>query len=132
MLLTSLHPPALHPQPLVREGRMDKFFYEPDRGEMAQMIGALFAPQLDAAAVGALLDAFPAQPLDFFAAIRSRLVDSSVRSWLQESASSDEVRWRGRVWGCSWRAKKKKLEDRWWLRARSRACTLFLDHTAMW
>ena len=48
-------------QPLVREGRMDKWLFEPTREEMAGMLRPLFAPQLDATEVDALLDAFPAQ-----------------------------------------------------------------------
>lgn len=40
---------------------MDKFYYEPTRGEMAAALRALFEPELDAAGVEALLDAFPSQ-----------------------------------------------------------------------
>ena len=32
--------------PLVRDGRMDKFYFEPSRQEMAGMVGRLFAPHL--------------------------------------------------------------------------------------
>jgi len=55
------HPTNL--QPLVREGRMDKFYFEPTREEMAGSLRPLFAPELDAAGVEALLDAFPGQPM---------------------------------------------------------------------
>ncbi|GBF91656.1 ribulose bisphosphate carboxylase oxygenase, chloroplastic [Raphidocelis subcapitata] len=71
--------------PLVREGRMDKFYFEPDRGEMAGMVGALFSPSLTAAEVGAVLDAFPAQPIDFFGSVMSRLADDAVREAVQEA-----------------------------------------------
>lgn len=79
-----------------------RFYYEPNREEMQLALEALFAPNLDAAGVSALLDAFPAQPLDFFGAIRSRLMDDAVRGWLaQQGAASAEVRgWRARVMGC--------------------------------
>ncbi|KAL4442508.1 hypothetical protein ABPG77_005092 [Micractinium sp. CCAP 211/92] len=72
--------------PLVREGRMDKFYYEPTRGEMAAALRALFEPELDAAGVEALLDAFPSQPMDFFGAVKSRMADRSVRQWLAAAA----------------------------------------------
>ncbi len=137
---------------------MDKWLFEPTRDEMAGMLRPLFAPQLAAADVDMLLDAFPAQvgslgwgvlshlsfpvailqlcclrqswmpcrmappallepathltsqlqtdlfrhkappptlltqPMDFFGAIRSRLVDDAVRRWLSEEAGDSEVR----------------------------------------
>ncbi|KAL4447796.1 hypothetical protein ABPG75_005015 [Micractinium tetrahymenae] len=72
--------------PLVREGRMDKFYFEPSREEMAAALRPLFDPELDAAGVEALLDAFPAQPMDFFGAIKSRMADGAVRRWLAAAA----------------------------------------------
>lgn len=87
--------PACAPQPLVREGRMDTFLFEPTREEMAGALRALFAPQLGSSGVDALLDAFPCQPMDFFGAIRSRLVDAAVRRWLRDTEGSGQVRaWR--------------------------------------
>ncbi|KAI3427347.1 hypothetical protein D9Q98_010264 [Chlorella vulgaris] len=74
--------------PLVREGRMDKFLFEPSRGEMAAALCLLFSPQLPPADVDALLAAFPHQPMDFFGAIKSRMVDGAVRSWLHDAAAA--------------------------------------------
>jgi hypothetical protein len=46
-------------------------------------VGTLFADDgVTAAEVETLLDAFPAQPLDFFGALRNRLYDGAVRSWI--------------------------------------------------
>eukprot|EP00887_Chlorella_sp_A99_P002702 scaffold6.g2702.t1 len=70
--------------PLVRDGRMDKLLYEPSRDEMAAMLRPLFAPGLSAGDVDALLAAFPGQPMDFFGAVKSRLVDGAVRRWLAQ------------------------------------------------
>ncbi len=76
-------------QPLVREGRMDKFYYEPTRGEMAAALRALFEPELDAAGVEALLDAFPSQ-VGFgerawgcacAPALRTQAASRAVRDW---------------------------------------------------
>jgi hypothetical protein len=75
-------------QPLVREGRMDKFFFEPTREEMAAALCPLFSPGLAEADVDALLAAFPRQPLDFFGALRSRLADGAVRGWLAAAAEA--------------------------------------------
>jgi hypothetical protein len=72
--------------PLVREGRMDKFFFAPTRQEVADAVAAIFS-DLDAAETAALLAAFPRQPLDFFAATRSRLTDAAVRAWLAAAAA---------------------------------------------
>lgn len=73
-------PPFIHAhpyvlQPLVREGRMDKWLFEPTREEMTGMLCPLFAPQLEASEVDVLLDAFPAQ----------------VGSWLVRSLSAAHV-----------------------------------------
>ena len=83
-------------QPLVREGRMDKMYFEPTRDEMAAALRALFAPGLDAAAVDVLLASFSQQPMDFFGALKARLVDRAVGSWLRDAGK--QVRgegWRG-------------------------------------
>jgi hypothetical protein len=67
---------------------MDKFLFEPSRGEMAAALCLLFSPQLPPADVDALLAAFPHQPMDFFGAIKSRMVDGAVRSWLHDAAAA--------------------------------------------
>lgn len=67
---------------------MDKFYFEPSRGEMAAALRALFAPQLGAADVKVLLDAFPEQPMDFFGSIKARLVDGAVRRWLHQAGGA--------------------------------------------
>ena len=64
--------------PLVREGRMDKFFFSPTREEAAELLARIF-DGMGAEQAAELVDAFPKQPLDFFGAIKSRLVDTAVR-----------------------------------------------------
>jgi len=71
--------------PLVREGRMDKFFYSPTREESIGLLVRLFEPHLDAAHADALLSAFPGQQFDFFAASKSRLSDDAVRAWIRKT-----------------------------------------------
>ncbi|KAK3234697.1 hypothetical protein CYMTET_55056 [Cymbomonas tetramitiformis] len=63
--------------PLVRDGRMDKFYFNPTRPEKLAILSTLFdfpAPQLEA-----LLDTFPGQSMDFYGALRARLYDRAVQ-----------------------------------------------------
>lgn len=69
--------------PLVRDGRMDKFFFQPTREETVELIARLFEPDLGQAAAAELLKAFPGQPLDFFSAVKSRLADEVVGAWIR-------------------------------------------------
>ncbi|KAK3254105.1 hypothetical protein CYMTET_36667 [Cymbomonas tetramitiformis] len=62
--------------PLLRDGRMDKTF-EDDGYSLEDM--------------GALLDRFPDQPLDFFGALRSRMYDSGIFQWVQQLGGEEEV-----------------------------------------
>jgi rhodanese-related sulfurtransferase len=86
--------------PLTRAGRMDLWHWEPSRVEIAAMVHETFR---DAEARGgfgyegrgdaeALVNAFPDQPLDFFAAARSRCVDDAVRAWLVALGSAERMR----------------------------------------
>lgn len=67
-------------------GRMDKFFYKPDRETMLGVLGGIFSGEggrdaLPPADCAALLDAFPEQAGDcgFFMGLKSRVLDSAVR-----------------------------------------------------
>ena len=63
--------------PLLRDGRMDKFFWKPTDEEKLGIIAAIVPEPAGAAAE--LLAIFPNQPVDFFAAIRARLVSGGSR-----------------------------------------------------
>jgi ribulose bisphosphate carboxylase small subunit len=71
--------------PLIRDGRMEKFYWEPDRSDRIGIVGGIFAvdglPQTD---VEALVNAFPHQAIDFFGALRSRLYDEQVFKFIQD------------------------------------------------
>lgn len=72
--------------PLLRDGRMTKFLWEPTREDVCHMVHAVFADDgLSMADVGVLVDAFPGQPLDFFGALRARRYDSTILSWVAEN-----------------------------------------------
>ena len=69
--------------PLLRDGRMDKFFWEPDAEEKSRVLHATAeGAGVDLDEVRALVADFPEQPLDFFAAAHARLPDGAVRGWL--------------------------------------------------
>jgi ATPase family associated with various cellular activities (AAA) len=78
--------------PLLRDGRMAKFLWEPTREDIVGMLGALYKDDgLPRASVEALVDAFPEQPLDFFGALRARRYDATIREWVGQLGSEKEV-----------------------------------------
>lgn len=70
--------------PLVRDGRMDKFYWEPSRSDRVGIVRGIFeADHLPANDVEQLVDYFQAQSIDFFGALRSRLYDQQVRQFIK-------------------------------------------------
>ncbi|CAN6320529.1 unnamed protein product [Urochloa humidicola] len=59
--------------PLIRDGRMDKFYWAPTRADGVRRDD-----------VARLVDAFPGQSIDFFGALRARVYDDEVRKWVAE------------------------------------------------
>jgi ribulose bisphosphate carboxylase small subunit len=77
--------------PLVRDGRMEKFYWEPDRTDRMGMISGMFAVDgIGPSEIETLIDAFPTQSVDFFGALRSRLYDEQVLQFIQ-SVGLDQV-----------------------------------------
>jgi ribulose bisphosphate carboxylase small subunit len=71
--------------PLIRDGRMEKFFWEPDRVDRMGIVGGIFqVDHIHQGDVERLVDAFPDQSIDFFGALRSRLYDEQVQKLIQE------------------------------------------------
>jgi len=70
--------------PLIRDGRMEKFYWEPDRDDRIGIVGGIFAPDgLSAADVATLVDTFPTQAIDFFGAVRAQIYNEQVRDFIQ-------------------------------------------------
>lgn len=71
--------------PLVRDGRMEKFYWEPSREDRVGVVSGIFEqdrlPQSD---IGRLIDTFPDQAIDFFSALRSRVYDQQVRQFIHQ------------------------------------------------
>lgn len=71
-------------QPLVRDGRMEKFYWEPNRDDRIGIVSGIFqVDQVSRADVEKLVDTFPDQAIDFYGALRSRLYDEQVRDLIQ-------------------------------------------------
>jgi ribulose bisphosphate carboxylase small subunit len=72
-------------EPLIRDGRMEKFYWEPDREDKIGIIAGIFAPdELSASEIEQLVDTFPNQAIDFFGALRSRIYDEQIRQFIYQ------------------------------------------------
>jgi ribulose bisphosphate carboxylase small subunit len=66
--------------PLIRDGRMDKFYWEPDRDDKVGIVEGIFEPDgLSRRQVEQFVDTFPNQSIDFYSALRSRIYDEQIR-----------------------------------------------------
>jgi ribulose bisphosphate carboxylase small subunit len=71
--------------PLIRDGRMEKFYWEPDRTDRIGIVNGIFsADGLSRGDVEKLVDTFPDQSIDFYSALHSRLYDEQVRDFIQQ------------------------------------------------
>jgi ribulose bisphosphate carboxylase small subunit len=71
--------------PLIRDGRMEKFYWQPDRDEKVGIVGGIFAEDdLSGKEVEQFVDSFVNQSVDFFSAVRSRIYDEQVRQFIHE------------------------------------------------
>ncbi|MEM6835676.1 MAG: ribulose bisphosphate carboxylase small subunit [Cyanobacteria bacterium P01_C01_bin.120] len=70
-------------EPLVRDGRMEKFYWQPDRSDRIGIVGGIFKPDnLGDRAIEQLVDTFPQQAIDFYGALRARIYDEQVRDFI--------------------------------------------------
>ncbi|MDF5361651.1 hypothetical protein P3687_25350, partial [Vibrio parahaemolyticus] len=69
--------------PLIRDGRMEKFYWAPTRDDRVGVFNGIFrsdnVPKDD---IVKLVDTFPGQSIDFFGALRARVYDDEVRKWI--------------------------------------------------
>ncbi|MBE9004229.1 ribulose bisphosphate carboxylase small subunit [Fortiea sp. LEGE XX443] len=71
--------------PLIRDGRMEKFYWEPNRDDKVGIVGGIFAEDgLSQREVEQLVDTFPNQSIDFFSALRSRIYDEQIRDFIHK------------------------------------------------
>ncbi|CAI6003196.1 unnamed protein product [Closterium sp. NIES-65] len=69
--------------PLIRDGRMDKFYWAPTRDDRIGVCKGIFREDnVSEGDVIQLVDTFPGQSIDFFGALRARVYDDLVRNWV--------------------------------------------------
>jgi ribulose bisphosphate carboxylase small subunit len=69
--------------PLVRDGRMEKFYWQPSYEDRVGVVAGIFAPDgLSTPDVERLVETFSQQSLDFFGALRSQLYNNQVRDFI--------------------------------------------------
>ncbi|MEC4819918.1 MAG: ribulose bisphosphate carboxylase small subunit [Scytonema sp. PMC 1069.18] len=71
--------------PLIRDGRMEKFYWEPDRNDKVGIVSGIFSEDgLSQREVEQFVDTFPNQAIDFFSALRSRIYDEQIRDFIHK------------------------------------------------
>ncbi|OMO66400.1 ATPase, AAA-type, core [Corchorus capsularis] len=71
--------------PLIRDGRMEKFYWSPTREDRIGVCAGIFkADNVPREDIVRLVDQFPGQSIDFFGALRARVYDDEVRKWISE------------------------------------------------
>ncbi|MBE9157223.1 ribulose 1,5-bisphosphate carboxylase, partial [Nodosilinea sp. LEGE 06152] len=69
--------------PLIRDGRMEKFYWEPDRSDRIGIVGGIFEPdRLSQSDIDTLVDTFPTQAIDFFGAVRAQIYNEQIRDFI--------------------------------------------------
>ena len=69
--------------PLLRDGRMDKFYWQPTREDTIMTVWTMFKDdQLSREDMETLIDTFPNQSLDFFGSVRQATYDVVMQEWI--------------------------------------------------
>ncbi|KAK4480976.1 hypothetical protein RD792_011840 [Penstemon davidsonii] len=69
--------------PLIRDGRMEKFYWAPTREDRIGVCFGIFkADNVPKEDIVKLVDKFSGQSIDFFGAIKARVYDDVVRKWI--------------------------------------------------
>ncbi|KAG6504551.1 ribulose bisphosphate carboxylase/oxygenase activase, chloroplastic-like isoform X1 [Zingiber officinale] len=69
--------------PLIRDGRMEKFYWAPTREDRIGVCTGIFrTDNVPVEDIVKLVDSFPGQSIDFFGALRARVYDDEVRKWV--------------------------------------------------
>ncbi|KAK9920611.1 hypothetical protein M0R45_029161 [Rubus argutus] len=69
--------------PLIRDGRMEKFYWAPTREDRIGVCSGIFkTDNVPTDDIVKLVDTFPGQSIDFFGALRARVYDDEVRKWV--------------------------------------------------
>lgn len=72
--------------PLIRDGRMEKFYWNPTREDRIGICTGIFKDDdIGEVAIERLVDSFPNQSIDFFGALRARIYDDLVRGFIGDT-----------------------------------------------
>ncbi|KAL0055442.1 hypothetical protein WJX82_000510 [Trebouxia sp. C0006] len=70
--------------PLIRDGRMEKFYWAPTREDRVGVSMGIFKEDgVSRGEVEQIVDTFPGQSIDFFGALRARVYDDKVRDFVK-------------------------------------------------
>jgi hypothetical protein len=71
--------------PLIRDGRMEKFYWSPTREDRIGVCMGIFQHDgVNRGEIETIVDTFPGQSIDFFGAMRARVYDDKVREFVKE------------------------------------------------
>jgi ribulose bisphosphate carboxylase small subunit len=71
--------------PLVRDGRMEKYYWEPTARDRIGIVSGMFAgDRIGEQNINTLVSHFSEQSIDFFGALRSRLFDEQVKRFIDQ------------------------------------------------
>lgn len=78
--------------PLIRDGRMDKFYWQPTREDLINIVHQMYQKDgISRENIMRIVDAFPNQALDFYGALRSRTYDRFVLKWVEEIGGAEKL-----------------------------------------
>merc|ERR1712087_694254 len=73
--------------PLIRDGRMEKFYWNPTREDrIGVALGIFKEDNVTRQDIEMLVDQFPGQSIDFFGALRARVYDDVIRQWIDTTS----------------------------------------------
>merc|ERR550537_1683887 len=71
--------------PLIRDGRMEKYYWNPTRADRIGVAYGIFKPDgVSKDDVEKIIDRYPNQSIDFFGAMRARVYDDKVREFVND------------------------------------------------
>ncbi|KAK1274826.1 hypothetical protein QJS04_geneDACA004040 [Acorus gramineus] len=78
--------------PLIRDGRMEKFYWQPVREDIINIVYRMFDKDgISKDEVESIVDTFPNQALDFYGALRSRAYDQSILQWVSDIGGHENL-----------------------------------------
>ncbi|MCO5611678.1 hypothetical protein L7F22_065934 [Adiantum nelumboides] len=78
--------------PLIRDGRMDKFYWQPTREDIFNIVDQMYRKDgLSKNEIKTIVDTFPNQALDFYGALRSRTYDRYILKWVDGIGGAEKL-----------------------------------------